>query len=76
MPWIWRKSWGLVRSGVPEEKACSLLYELYLEMDEEFGARQAEFCGALLGACLELGLSPAGNVRRRIVPKLIREISR
>jgi ribonuclease VapC len=47
----------LVRSGMPEEAAAASLRELHLEVDEEFGARQAEFCGALLGARRDLGLS-------------------
>ena len=47
----------LVRSGMPAERAVATLQELHLEVEEEFGARQAEFCGALLGTRRELGLS-------------------
>ena len=47
----------LVRSGMPAEKAVATLHELHLEVEEEFGARQAEFCGALLGTRRDLGLS-------------------
>ena len=39
----------LVRSGMPAERAAATLRELHLDVEEEFGARQAEFCGALLG---------------------------
>ena len=47
----------LVRSGMPAEKAVATLDELQLEVEEEFGARQAGFCGALLGTRRDLGLS-------------------
>ncbi len=47
----------LVRSGMPAERAAAALRELYLEVDEEFGERQAEYCGALLGTRRDLGLS-------------------
>ena len=47
----------LVRSGMPAERAVATLHELHLEVEEEFGARQAEFCGALLGTRRDLGLS-------------------
>jgi len=47
----------LVRSGMPAEKAVATLHELHLEVEEEFGARQAGFCGALLGTRRDLGLS-------------------
>jgi len=47
----------LVRSGMPAEKAIATLHELQLEVEEEFGASQAEFCGALLGTRRDLGLS-------------------
>jgi PIN domain nuclease of toxin-antitoxin system len=47
----------LVRSGMPAERAVATLQELHLEVEGEFGARQAEFCGALLGTRRELGLS-------------------
>ena len=47
----------LVRSGMPAERAGATLDELHLEIEEEFGASQAEFCGALLGTRRGLGLS-------------------
>lgn len=47
----------LVRSGMPAERAVATLDELRLEVEEEFGARQAGFCGALLGTRRDLGLS-------------------
>ena len=47
----------LVRAGMPPEKAVAALGRLYLEVEEEFGTRQAEFCGALLGTRRDLGLS-------------------
>ena len=47
----------LVRSGMPAERAVATLDELQLEVEEEFGARQAGFCGALLGSRRDLGLS-------------------
>jgi PIN domain nuclease of toxin-antitoxin system len=47
----------LVRSGMPAERAGATLHELHLEIEEEFGASQAEFCGALLGTRRNLGLS-------------------
>jgi PIN domain nuclease of toxin-antitoxin system len=52
----------LVRAGMPEEAAVASLRELHLEVDEEFGTAQAEFCGALLGTWRELGLSPGDCV--------------
>jgi PIN domain nuclease of toxin-antitoxin system len=42
---------------MPPEKAVAALGRLYLEVEEEFGTRQAEFCGALLGTRRDLGLS-------------------
>ena len=42
---------------MPAERAVATLRELYLEVEEEFGTRQAEFCGTLLGRRRELGLS-------------------
>ena len=47
----------LVRAGMPPEKAVAALGRLYLEVEEEFGTRQAEFCGVLLGTRRDLGLS-------------------
>ena len=47
----------LVRSGMPAERAVATLHELHLEVEEEFGERQAEFCGALMGTRRDLGLS-------------------
>ena len=47
----------LVRSGMPAERAVATLHELHLEVEEEFGARQAEFCGSLMGTRRDLGLS-------------------
>jgi PIN domain nuclease of toxin-antitoxin system len=47
----------LERSGWPAERAGATLNELHLEIEEEFGATQAEFCGALLGTRRDLGLS-------------------
>ena len=47
----------LVRSGMPAERAVATLHELHLEVEEEFAAAQAEFCGALLGTQRSLGLS-------------------
>lgn len=47
----------LVRSGMPEDRAVASLRELHLEVDEEFGAEQVEFCGVLLGTRRDLGLS-------------------
>ena len=47
----------LVRSGMPAERAVATLHELQLEVEEGFGATQAEFCGALLGTRRDLGLS-------------------
>lgn len=47
----------LVRSGMPAERAVETLHELHLEVEEEFGATQAEFCGVLLGTRRDLGLS-------------------
>jgi ribonuclease VapC len=48
---------GLVRAGMPADKACAALRDLHLEIDEDFGVAQAEFCGALLGSRRDLGLS-------------------
>jgi PIN domain nuclease of toxin-antitoxin system len=42
---------------MPAEKAAATLQELQLEVEEEFGARQAESCGALMGTRRDLGLS-------------------
>jgi PIN domain nuclease of toxin-antitoxin system len=42
---------------MPAERAGATLAELHLEIEEEFGASQAEFCGALLGTRRDLGLS-------------------
>jgi PIN domain nuclease of toxin-antitoxin system len=47
----------LVRSGMPAERAAATLQELQLEVEEEFGATQAGFCGALMGTRRDLGLS-------------------
>ena len=47
----------LVRSGMPAEKAIATLHELHLDVEEEFGTTQAEFCGALLGTRRDIGLS-------------------
>lgn len=47
----------LVRAGTPPEKAIEILAGLYLEVDEQFGTAQAEFCGTLLGTRRDLGLS-------------------
>jgi PIN domain nuclease of toxin-antitoxin system len=47
----------LVRSGMPADRAVATLDELQLEVEEEFGTRQAGFCGALLGTRRDLGLS-------------------
>ena len=47
----------LVRVGMPAEKAFAALHDLHLEIDEDFGIAQAEFCGALLGTSRDLGLS-------------------
>jgi PIN domain nuclease of toxin-antitoxin system len=47
----------LVRSGMPAERAVATIHELRLEVEEEFGARQAEFCGVLMGTRRDLGLS-------------------
>lgn len=47
----------LVRSGMPAERAFAALQELHLDVEEAFGARQAEFCGVLLGSRRDLGLS-------------------
>ena len=47
----------LVRSGMPADRAVSALHELHLEVEKEFGARQAELCGTLLGTRRDLGLS-------------------
>jgi PIN domain nuclease of toxin-antitoxin system len=47
----------LVRSGMPAESAVATLRGLYLEVDEEFGTEQAEWCGTLLGSRRDLGLS-------------------
>jgi ribonuclease VapC len=47
----------LVRAGMPAENAFAALRDLHLEIDEDFGEAQAEFCGALLGTRRDLGLS-------------------
>jgi ribonuclease VapC len=47
----------LVRAGMPADHACAALRDLHLEIDEDFGTAQAEFCGALLGTSRKLGLS-------------------
>jgi ribonuclease VapC len=47
----------LVRAGMPAEKAVAALSALYLEVEEKFDNKQAEFCGALLGTRRDLGLS-------------------
>lgn len=47
----------LVRAGMPLEKVLAALGGLYLEVEEEFETKQAEFCGALLGTRRDLGLS-------------------
>lgn len=47
----------LVRSGMPAEKVVATLRDLFLEVDEEFGIAQAEYCGTLLGTRRDLGLS-------------------
>jgi ribonuclease VapC len=47
----------LVRVGMPVENAYAALRDLHLEIDEDFGNAQAEFCGALLGTRRDLGLS-------------------
>ena len=47
----------LVRSGMPVEFAAAAVRELQLDIDENFRAEQAEFCGALLGTRRDLGLS-------------------
>jgi PIN domain nuclease of toxin-antitoxin system len=47
---------------MPAERAAAALRELYLEVDEEFGESQAEFCGALLGTRRDLGLSLGDSV--------------
>lgn len=38
----------LVREGVPREEAEQMIEELSLDIDEEFGVRQAAVCGELL----------------------------
>jgi ribonuclease VapC len=48
---------GLVRVGMPAEKAFAALRDLHLEIDDDFGVAQAEFCGALLGTSRDVGLS-------------------
>ena len=52
----------LVRSGMPAERAAATLRELHLDVEEEFGARQAEFCGGLLGTRRDPGLSLGDGV--------------
>src|ERR1017187_6299725 len=47
----------LVRAGMPPEKAVAALGRLYLEAEEEFGTRQDEVWGGLLGTRRDLGLS-------------------
>jgi hypothetical protein len=55
---IWRK-WlaGWCVPGCRRKGPSRRFDELQLEVEEEFGARQAEFCGALLGTRRDLGLS-------------------
>ena len=52
----------LVRSGMPPEEAVATLHELQLEVEEEFGAAQAEFCGVLLATRRALGVSLGDGV--------------
>jgi PIN domain nuclease of toxin-antitoxin system len=47
----------LVRSGVPPETARQALAELHLEVEDQFGVAEADFCGLLLGTRRDLGLS-------------------
>jgi len=47
----------LVRSGMPIEVAVATIRGLYLDVDEELGSEQAEWCGMLLGTRGDLGLS-------------------
>jgi len=47
----------LVRAGMPAETAVANLRDLDLDVDEVFGAAQAEACGVLQGTRRELGLS-------------------
>lgn len=47
----------LVRAGMPADRAVATLRGLYLEVDEELGIGQAEWCGTLLGTRRDLGLS-------------------
>lgn len=47
----------LVRVGMPADRASAALHDLHLDIDENFGTAQAEFCGALLGTRRDLGLS-------------------
>ncbi len=47
----------LVRAGMPAETAVANLRALDLDVDEVFGANQAEVCGTLQGTRRELGLS-------------------
>ena len=58
MPSIWQK-WlgGWCVPGCRHERAVATLDELHPDVEEEFGVRQAEFCGALLGTQRDLGLS-------------------
>jgi PIN domain nuclease of toxin-antitoxin system len=47
----------LVRAGMPPEAAVAALHELDLDVDELFGAAEAEACGTLQGSRRDLGLS-------------------
>lgn len=49
-----------VPSEMPAERAVATVHEPHLEVEEEFGARQVEFCGALLGTRRDL---VAGRLR-------------
>ena len=55
---IWQK-WlgGWCVPGCRQKGPSRTLHELHLEVEEEFGARQAEFCGVLMGTRRDLGLS-------------------
>ena len=47
----------LVRSGMPAEIVVATRQQLRLDVDTEFRADHAEFCGTLLGTRRDLGLS-------------------
>jgi PIN domain nuclease of toxin-antitoxin system len=47
----------LVRAGMPTQKAVATVRELYLDVEEELGTPEAEFCGELIGTRRDLGLS-------------------